>query len=188
MHLEKKARIWLLFKRALAYFIDCIICYSLVMLIIQWAILSQFREQLGITTTWLANGLNMEIYVLTSISFPVWIYFSLLDSHLAKGTLGKRILKLSVTKADSSGKISFPKSFLRTILKLLPWEIAHLGVNFPTPMYFDANPELRVLPILGMALLMINTISMLISRNGQTLYDLAINTEVTEKRFIPKAY
>jgi uncharacterized RDD family membrane protein YckC len=136
-------------KRASAYLIDCIICYSVVMLVVQWAILSNFREQFGITENWFHNSINMELYVLITISLPVWVYFTLLDSKRFKGTFGKRLCKLTVYNDATEDKLEVSKSFFRTFLKLLPWEVAHLGIIFPTPMYFTKDPAVRFLTIAG---------------------------------------
>lgn len=166
------------FKRSFAYLIDCTICYSFVMVIIQWAILSQFRDQLGITNEWFKDSVNMELYVLTSISLPVWIYFTLMDSKISKGTIGKRILKLVVSQQDSNEKISIGKSLLRTIFKLAPWEIAHLGVIFPTPMYFEEAPGIRILTILGIGLFLVYIASILSDKQGRSLYDRILGTKI----------
>ncbi len=167
-------------KRTLAYLIDCAICYSLVILIIQWAILSHIRESIGITNEWFSNSLNMELYVLISISIPVWAYFTYFDSNRTKGTFGKRIFKLSVCDKEKR-KIGLGKSFQRTLLKLSPWEIAHIGVIFPTPMYFEDEPDIRILTFIGILLFFIYMVSILLSHNKQSIYDKLIGTKVTEE-------
>ena len=122
------------------------------MLIIQWAVLSQIRESFGITDEGFRNSLNMELYVL--ISIPVWIYFTFYNSNRTKGTFGGKILKLSVCDKEKR-KISLGKSFKRTLLKLAPWEIIHIGIIFPTPMYLNDQVNIRLLTILGILLFFI---------------------------------
>lgn len=167
------------FKRALAYSIDITVCYSFVMLVFQWAILSNLHASLGITKAWFANSLNMELYVLLTISLPVWIYFTYFDSKQAKGTLGKRVVKLEVYDAEHK-RIALGKSFFRTFFKLLPWELAHLGVIFPTPMYFEETPALRTLTIFGILLFSAYLLSILISPTNQSIYDKVVGTKVSE--------
>ena len=169
------------FKRTIAYFVDSAICYLLVMLLIQWAFLGQIRDQIGITNEWFKNSVNMEIYVLLTISLPVWIYFILMDSRLSTGTFGKRLFKLEVNHIIKRNKITLGRSVIRTILKLMPWEIAHLGIIFPVPMYFEEQPELRFLTILGLALFLIYAFSILLSRKNQALYDSLLKTIVLER-------
>jgi len=88
-------------KRTLAYIIDCLVCFGVLMLVIQLIILSPVRPLMGITNEWLANSLNLQLYVLTTISIPTWVYFAYFDSNKSKGTIGKRLMKLSV-RDDSS--------------------------------------------------------------------------------------
>jgi len=169
-----------LLKRTFAYFIDCTICYSFIMLILQWAILSHIRESIGMTNEWFEKSWNMELYVLASISLPVWLYFIYFDSNRTKGTIGKRIMKLSVLNNDNQ-RISPSKSFQRTFLKLSPWEIAHIGIIFPTPIYFEDEPTIRLLTIAGILLFIIYMVSIILDSNGQSIYDRLTGTKVIEK-------
>lgn len=168
------------FKRGLAYLIDCCICYGAIMFILQWGILSNVRESIGITDAWFENSLNLQIYVLTTISLPVWLYFIYFDSKRSKGTFGKRFFNLSVVDKDGE-KIDLKKSFYRTFLKLAPWEISHTGVIFPIPLYFDNNPEVRILMILGLLLMAVYIVSILIDSLNKSVYDKIINTRVISK-------
>jgi uncharacterized RDD family membrane protein YckC len=167
-----------LLRRTLAYLIDCIIVYGAAMILIQWALLSQFREQWGITEEWFRVSTHMQIYVLLTISIPVWSYFALMDSKVSRGTLGKRLLKARViqkTKPESPG---IGRSYLRTFFKLLPWEIAHVGVIFPTPLYFENEAKLRVWTYVGILLLIGYALSIILSKKGQTIYDYTLGTQV----------
>lgn len=167
------------FKRAAAYAIDCLTCYAVVMLVLQLGLLTPLRTALGITEAWFFSSLNMWSYVLLTISLPVWSYFSYLDSERSKGTFGKRILKLSVRNEDDTA-VHLGKSWQRTLLKLAPWEIAHIGVIFPTPVYFAENPGVRILTIVGMLLFVIFMASVLIGTSGQSIYDKWLRTKVIE--------
>ncbi len=167
-------------ERTLAYFIDCLIAFSVVMLIIQWAILNHLRESFGITDIWFQSSINMQLYVLTSISIPVWIYFAYFDSKKSKGTFGKRIFNL-VVKNNKNQKIDFWKSLGRTILKLLPWEIAHIGVIFPTPIYYENEPSVRILSYFGLLIFAIYVISIWTNSRKLAIYDRVIGTIVSKK-------
>jgi len=167
-------------RRTTAYFIDCIICFSAVMLVIQWLLLSNIRPYLGITDDWFRDSLNMEIYVLLTISIPVWLYFSYLDTSRAGGTFGKRWLGLKLVSADGE-PLGFIKVLGRTILKLLPWEIAHLGVIFPTPLYYEEHGDVRLLSYIGIALFVIYFLSILQDRKNRSLYDRICHTELVNR-------
>lgn len=167
-------------ERTLAYFIDCLIAFGVIMLIIQWAIISHIRAYFGITDAWFQSSINMELYVLFTISIPVWVYFAYFDSEKSKGTFGKRIFKLAV-KDNNNQRISLRKSLLRTILKLLPWEIAHIGVIFPTPIYYEVEPAVRILSYVGLLLFAIYVISLLTNSKKSTIYDKLLGTTVLKE-------
>lgn len=57
--------------------------------------------------------------------------------------------------SENRAKLGFNQSLLRTIIKLLPWEIAHVGVIWPTPLYYMQNPDLRLLTVIGIVLFII---------------------------------
>ncbi len=167
-------------KRAAAYFIDCLLCYSAIMLIIQWAILGNLRESVGITDAWFESSWHTELYVLTTISLPVWGYFVYFDSYKSKGTFGKRLLKLTLVNQQGL-RISIGRSLIRTLLKLAPWEIAHIGVIFPVPLYFMEAPEIRLLTIVGLFFFALWILSILINSEHRSLYDKLLGTHVLEK-------
>jgi len=167
-------------QRTLAYFIDCFIAFAAVMLIIQWGILSHLRSYIGIIDSWFQNSLNMQFYVLTTISLPVWIYFTYFDSKKSKGTFGKRVFKLEV-KNNKHQSISLRKAFIRAFLKLLPWEIAHVGVIWPTPVYYENEPTVRILTYVGLLLFAAYVISILTDPYRRALYDRIIGTSVVRK-------
>ena len=150
------------------------------MLILQWAILLHLREYIGITDTWFHSSLHMQFYVLITISLPVWIYFTYFDSEKSKGTFGKRIFNLQVTN-NKNQKISIGKSFVRTIGKLLPWEIAHVGVIWPEPLYYASEPTVRILSYLGLLLFAMYVISIWMDQKNRTIYDRIIGTKVSIK-------
>lgn len=167
-----------LFRRSLAYFIDCIIAFSIAMLLIQIAVLVPLRGYIGIDDDFFREAWNTEIYVLLTISLPVWLYFSILDNSRAQSSFGKRMLKLRVTESDGISRLPFAKAFARTLLKLLPWELAHIGVVFPEPLHYMEAPEIRIMTIVGPVLLMIYFFSIIFTKSSQTLYDLLIGSKV----------
>jgi len=164
----------------MAYVIDCLFVFTVVMLIIQWLVLAPVRNSFGISELWFHDSVNMQMYVFLTISLPVWFYFAYLDSYKYKGTIGKRLMKLNVYNIQNSTRISLHKSFIRTIFKLLPWEIAHIGVIFPEPLYFAQNPDIRILSVGGLVLFAVYFISIYFDKNSQSLYDKLFDTKVVD--------
>ena len=168
------------YKRALAYLIDCVLCYSVVMLLIQWLLISNIRESIGMTDSWFEQSWNLQSYVWITISIPVWLYFTYFDSVRSKGTYGKRVMGLTVLD-NNNQRIGLWKSFQRAILKLLPWELSHVGIIFPTPMYFEEEPSVRVLSIVAITLLIAYTLSIILNSDNRSLYDNLLRTKVIKE-------
>lgn len=169
-----------LLRRALAYYLDCTIAFTVVMLGIQWLILLPMRPLIGWDDKWLHESWNMQMYVWLTISLPVFLYFTLMDSRITKGTFGKRIFKLKVVN-NKGTQLSIGFSFLRTFFKLLPWELAHIGVIFPQPLYFQENPEIQLLTYLGLGLFLTYLITVIFSHK-KSPYDFLLHTKVVDAK------
>lgn len=50
-----------------------------------------------------------------------------MEASRGRGTVGKRRLGLQVCTTDD-GRLTWPHSLLRNVLKFLPWELAHVAV------------------------------------------------------------
>ena len=87
---------------------------------------------------------------------------------------------MSVSNRDDGKRMDLKKSFYRTFLKLAPWEISHIGIIFPTPLYFDHEPEVRILMILGLALLTVYIVSTLLDSSNNSIYDKIVDTHTVE--------
>lgn len=58
------------------------------------------------------------------VTLPVSLYFVLTDSVIGGRSFGKKKMGIRVIE-ETGATLSMPKSIYRTILKFLPWEIAH---------------------------------------------------------------
>ena len=70
---------------------------------------------------------NSEVWIAAVMSFsiPAWSYFLFSDLSWNGMTVGKRLLKVKVVSINPK-KITFGRALLRTAIKLLPWELAHM--------------------------------------------------------------
>jgi len=60
-----------------------------------------------------------------SFSIPAWAYFLVSDLSHKGATVGKRIMKVRVV-STTSDDLNFGRALIRTAVKLLPWETAHI--------------------------------------------------------------
>jgi uncharacterized RDD family membrane protein YckC len=167
-----------LLKRSVAYLVDCLICYLSIMLVFQALLLVPIRHILGITEQWLMDSLHLYLYVVITISAPVYCYFAFFDNLKSIGSFGKRLMNLKVTEVHKNERISLRKSAIRTFFKLLPWELAHLGVIFPTLLYFESEPSMRWLTVFGSVLFIVYFLSIPLLRRRANLYDWLLGTQV----------
>ena len=167
--------------RGLAYLIDCTMAYGAFVLL-QVFLFSPIRDALGFTEVWFHSGLNTQLYILTTISIPIWLYFILSEKSHYQATIGKRIMKIYVTDTQSAKPMSFRQSTLRTFIKLLPWELSHLTTNIPSPLWYETNPEFRI-GFVAVGLLMGLYIAMVIfHKRRQGIHDLIAQTIVKNRK------
>jgi uncharacterized RDD family membrane protein YckC len=131
----------------------------------------------------LKSGWQIEAWVLGTVSLPIWAYFTLLERSGWQATLGKRLAALQVTDT-AGGRIGLGRAFLRTIVKLLPWELTHLSLLVPTPMW-SAGATAGIRPGLVVAdLLLIGYIAVAaLTPRKQSVHDLVAGTMVAIRRF-----
>lgn len=122
-----------------------------------------------------------QVWAATVISFsiPAWLYFILSDCSRSGATVGKKLLHLKVVGAGG-GQIGWLRALLRTAIKLLPWEMAHLfgfalaehlGQAWQAAGLFSAN---------GLVLIYL---AVLVSQRGRrSVHDLVARSEVTESQ------
>ncbi len=72
-----------------------------------------------------ATNRQVWIAAVMSFSIPAWSYFLLSDLSRNGMTVGKKLLKIKVTLVTLNS-LSFSRALLRTAIKLLPWELAHI--------------------------------------------------------------
>jgi uncharacterized RDD family membrane protein YckC len=60
-----------------------------------------------------------------SMTLPVTLYFSVMESSRFGASVGKLLTGLRV-RALHGRQLSFPRALARTVLKFVPWELGHL--------------------------------------------------------------
>ena len=131
-------------RRAAAFLLDLLVVGVAVVVLLQ-LVLDPMRQALG--PGWMRVGAFYVGYVLLTVSLPIWLYFAGYESSPWQATLGKRWLGIRVNSVDGR-QVSFLRAFLRTIVKLLPFEIAHVCVALPANPFVDAITGELTIPAL----------------------------------------
>lgn len=167
--------------RGLAYLVDCLIVF-LIFAVTQLIVFVPVRGLIGMTDEWFRSGLATEIYTIVTISIPVWLYFSMMESSRWQATCGKRLFGLRVGDREDSSRLSFWRSMGRTVVKLLPWEIAHLANNLPEPIWYVDKPSFRIGFVLSGVLMAIYVVLVVFRSKGQGMHDMVTRSVVTRLR------
>jgi len=83
---------------------------------------------MGVPEVGEVDPLRGQLIGFVSLTLPVWLGASLLESRGRAGTPGKRLLGLRVVGPDG-GAPGLARALARNAVKLLPWEVAHAGVH-----------------------------------------------------------
>lgn len=130
-----------------------------------------------------SNRVLAQFIAFLLVTLPITLYFAINESSPRQATWGKQRLGIRVT--DSNGmRISFGRAFLRTLLKFVPWEIAHTLV-WQIKFYQHISPAITGGLILVYTLVGLNILSLVLTKTHQTLYDLATRTYVTKMAATP---
>ena len=120
---------------------------------------------------------------------PVGVYLYLSESSAAQATLGKRRMQLQVLDGRTGQRASKPQILLRTVVKLLPWEIAHFSawrfVAIATTGSSKFPAWLHTLAVVADLLPVIYLLMVGFQREGRGLHDLAAGTKVVRLRPAP---
>ena len=172
-------------RRSGAYLVDCAVMTT-AFLVLQTFLFLPLRQRLIGSDEWLmAGGVPLEIYTLLTISLPTWLYFAWSERSAWQATIGKRVFGLIVTDIGGN-RIGFGQALLRTVIKLLPWEVSHLTVNLPTSIMFDPEPKFRFGFLVVFALLVLYPTLILLTRRRQSMHDLIAKTIVLYGKTRPK--
>lgn len=164
-------------RRTAAYLLDIVVLalgLGLVHYVLYYAVHG------GARPAFTKNGWLLEAYTLTTVSLPVWIYFAVCESSARGATLGKRILGLRVAGLDGE-RITLKTAIGRTLIKLLPWELTHVAIFCPVPLW-DAPNDALMRPLFMLSTFLVGSwfITAMLTKNQQAPHDLMMKTVVTK--------
>lgn len=171
----QSAGLWI---RIQAFVMDylVILVYLALLTALVWTLNSVFPN---ISKALFDNPLSGQITFTVVLTMPVTLYFALYESSGWQATLGKRWKNLKVVYA-SGGRLSRTRAVFRTLLKFIPWELAHTcmwQIRFAPQ---EPSPMITVGFVLVWILVGANIISLQISPTHQALYDRLSGTYVVK--------
>jgi len=120
----------------------------------------------------LVSPIGMDVTAFLTLILPVILYFTLQESSARQGTWGKRKTGIRVINIEG-GTLTKTRAFVRSLIKFLPWQIAHTSIyqikevvpgSLSEP--FDITGFVLVYVLIG-----IYVLSALISKKHRTPYD-----------------
>lgn len=118
------------------------------------------------------------------LTFPVLAYFALFESSNAGATPGKRLLGIRVSSRDG-GRLPLPRGFVRSAVKLLPWEATHAALRLIPgwPADVEGLPATAALLLAAVWLLVVLYLVVpILHPDRRAPYDLAAGSIVVRER------
>ena len=165
-----------LWVRVLAFALDylAIALYLVVITILGLTVNASFPN---IPRVLFDNPVSGQITGFFAITLPVTLYFALLESSAWQATWGKQRQHLKVICTNGE-RLSSTRAVGRTVLKFIPWELAHTCIWQVSFAPQGPSPLIKAGFALVWILVGANAISLLVSKSHQTLYDQLAGTYV----------
>ncbi|MDX2375223.1 RDD family protein [Microbacterium sp. LRZ72] len=150
-----------------------------VVALISYAITGRFFDWLALGTA----GAQVRGFALLVLPVGIYLFASEASSHHA--TVGKRVLRLQVVEASTGSLPSRTRVLVRTVVKLLPWEIAHVAVWNIVGLLAADDPVfpiwLLVLMVVANVLPLAYIAMVAFQKDGRGPHDLAAGTRVIRR-------
>lgn len=132
------------------------------------------------TSPLFASPVVMDLIVFLIAVLPVILYFTFRESAPAQATWGKRRVGLKVVDGQGN-RLSRPRAFVRSLLKFLPWQVAHTSLFHIEGWPFAPTTPTPVVTaglILAQILVVVYLLSLAVGRKHRTPYDWAAGSFV----------
>jgi len=152
-----------------------IICLYIILLATLTIVLIKISGLLGLSVQWPENPILADLMAFVTLILPVILYFTLQESSSRQATWGKRKAGIRVVNKNG-GRLTRMQSFVRSIVKLLPWQIAHTCLfNIPGwPLAVTMIPLMVTIGfVLVYVLVALYIAAIFISKKRRTPYDWA---------------
>jgi uncharacterized RDD family membrane protein YckC len=162
----------MVFRRILAYMIDylVIVCYAGLLFLVTYVIHMAQNRPLE-----MQDPITGNIISFLTLTMPVFLYFFLFESSSKKGTFGKQLVKIII---DNNKKKNV---LLRVIFKIIPWEMAHVGIHWSV-YYSEMGKDIPlwtwIVNIIPQVVVIMYFLSIALTKGRSSLYDKIANTSV----------
>ena len=171
------ANVW---QRIGAFLLDYLIIVAYLVLLVIISVGLGFGPLQSLFRALFADPNSSEFSAFLLLVLPVILYFALCECSSWQATWGKRKMGLRVIDTHPA-RLSLPRSFVRSLLKFAPWELAHACLwRIPGWPLAPTTPS----PIITAGLVLVwilvgaYVVSMLVSKKHQALYDWIAGTFV----------
>ncbi len=123
----------------------------------------------------LETAATRDAFAFATLVLPVTLTFTLMEASLRQATPGKHRVGLVVVDQDEQ-RLSFGRSFARSILKFAPWQMAHTALFH---LFADSTATgYLVLSIAAQVLVLASVGTMAVDSQHRALHDLITLTRV----------
>ncbi|EES74940.1 MULTISPECIES: RDD family protein [Paenibacillus] len=159
-------------KRLFAYWIDFTML-AVILVSLQWLINAAAS---GFPFDDFDKGIEIELWVLATMSLPVWSFFTVMELRDGQ-TFGKKWLNLRVTNRRGE-PIRLWQALARTAVRLLPWEMTHAIILVPEPWWSVETPAHPGWIYLPNGLMIVYLVILFSTKGSRTCHDLVAGTKV----------
>lgn len=116
-----------------------------------------------------------ELFGLLLLVSPVFLYFFLFEASYLKATPGKLLFRLKVIKIDGTN-FNYTDSFIRSLVKFIPWELAHFAIWQLVYPNSDFSSIAEMLLIMTNVLAALYIVFPFFNRESRALHDYVAHT------------
>ena len=137
-------------------------------------------------TWWPIEVSSIPLLLTDTVAFgstvlPAWVYLSVSEAGARQAGWGKRAEHLRVVATRRSGALGLWRAGLRNAVKLLPWQLAHIGV-VRSILSVDEHAIINATLALAMAMPVVSLLVAWRDPQHRALHDLVAGTRVISER------
>lgn len=122
------------------------------------------------------TGNELHLWLFFTIIVPVYMYFVTMFNTHAQATLGMRAARLQI---QTPGRIGLGKAMLRAFVMLIPWEVTHIALCYPKPIWID-NQAQSLIWYVAIGITTVYWLFPLLNLNEKSVHDWITGTKITQ--------